>query len=325
MKIIRYKKNGGDIRWGIVENNEVKEIVCDDSVETLHSLMQSGNIKTADTFSYDSLSLLPPTSSRASVYCAGLNYRDHAREVKMPLPQNPIFFTKPSSSLCGARDDIVYPKSVRLLDYEVELAVVIAKKIGKRDEVREDNLADYLLGIAIFNDVSARDVQLSRGQWFLGKSFRTFAPLGPIVQTMDAEVAKRLYALNLELSVIDAQGQNPHAKDQRSNTSEMVFPVHRLIEVLKEWMDLYPGDVIATGTPHGVALRSPSKLQTRIAEIFGIAPAKRIASFLEAEKKTNFRYLEVGDTVTVRIASADGVVDLGAQRCRVVPEEGISE
>lgn len=324
MRLVRFTKQGNHVRWGIVEGDAVKEILCDDSVEKLHSLIQAGNLKTADSFRYDSLSLLPPASSRASVYCAGLNYRDHAREVKMPLPKSPIFFTKPSSSLCGARDDIVYPSSVQLLDYEVELAVIIGKKIGKRDEVRADNLAEYLLGIAAFNDVSARDVQLSRGQWFLGKSFRTFAPLGPIVQTMDDEAAKRLYALNLELSVIDAQGQNPHARGQRGTTSEMVFPVHRLIEVLKERMDLHPGDVIATGTPHGVALRSPSRLQTRIAEIFGIPPAKRIASFLEAEKKTNPRYLRVGDTVTVRIASGDGVVDLGEQRCRIVSEKGLS-
>lgn len=324
MRLIRYKKSDGSEAWGVIDGNIVREIAEVDSIENLHARVRTGAIETSAEVPFGSLYLLPPASSRASVYCAGLNYRDHAREVKMPLPKSPIFFTKPSSSLCGAHDDIIFPGKVQLLDYEIELAVLVGKKIGKNDEVREDNLSDYLLGITIFNDVSARDVQLSSGQWFLGKSFRTFAPLGPVVQTIDDDVLKRLYSLRLELSVIDASGKNPYQKGQMGNTSEMVFPIHTLIGVLAKRMDLFPGDVIATGTPHGVALRSPSRWKNRMAEIFGIPPAKRIASFLESEIHTNRRYLREGDTVIARIFSEDGAVNLGEQRSRVV-SEGVRE
>ncbi len=323
VRLVRYKNEDGVARWGIVQGDAVKEIHCEDSVEELHNQIRQGKIETRATLPVKSIRLLPPTSLCAAVYCAGLNYRDHAREVKMPLPKSPIFFTKPSSSLCGACDDIVYPSVVKLLDYEVELAVVVGRKIGKDDVVDNGNLGDFILGITILNDISARDIQLAGGQWFLGKSFRTFAPIGPIVQTLDEEVVKQLYSLRLELSVVDAHGENPHKKSQSGTTSEMVFPIHKLLEVLKMRLDLHAGDIIATGTPHGVALRSPSRLKTRFAEIFGVPPAKRIASFLEHERKTNPRYLHVGDTVIARIFSEDGTIDLGEQRCRVVHDEGV--
>ena len=270
----------------------------------------------------EGLTPLPPTSGRVQVYCAGLNYRDHAREVRMPLPKNPIFFTKPHGSLCGAFDDIVYPAGVTLLDYEVELAAVVGRRIGADDEVRGDNLHRYLLGITICNDVSARDVQLSAGQWFLGKSYRTFAPLGPVVQTIDGAVYERLYGLDLELTVTDSRGENPFGRGQRGSSGDMVFRIHELIGALQKRTDLLPGDVIATGTPAGVALRSPGRLKSRMAEILGIAPGKRIAMFLDGERAGNRRYLRPGDRLKLGIRSPDGTVDLGEQKNTVVAGAG---
>jgi 2-keto-4-pentenoate hydratase/2-oxohepta-3-ene-1,7-dioic acid hydratase in catechol pathway len=320
---MRYvQENSSGAKWGLVEGNRVVEITNAGSIEELHARAEDNTIRKGGSLPFEGLTPLPPTAGRVQVYCAGLNYRDHAREVRMPLPKSPIFFTKPHGSLCGACDDIVYPAGVALLDYEVELAVVVGRRIGADDEVRGDNLHRYLLGITICNDVSARDVQLSAGQWFLGKSYRTFAPLGPVVQTIDGAVYERLYGLDLELTVTDARGENPHRKGQKGKSADMVFRIHELIGALQKRTDLLPGDVIATGTPAGVALRSPGRLKSRMAEILGIAPGKRVAMFLDGEKAGNRRYLLPGDRLKLGIRSADGTVDLGEQRSTVTAGAG---
>lgn len=308
------RRNGHAAQWGIIEGNQVVEITNAGSVEELHARVLDNSLEKGGSLPLEGLTPQPPTSGRVQVYCAGLNYRDHAREVRMPLPKSPIFFTKPHGSLCGALEDIVYPAGVTLLDYEVELAVVVGRRIGINDEVNGDNLHRYLLGITICNDVSARDMQLSAGQWFLGKSYRTFAPLGPVVQTIDGAVYERLYGLDLELVVTDARGENPHSKGQRGKSADMVFRIHELIGALQKRTDLLPGDVIATGTPAGVALGSPGRLKSRMAEILGIAPGKRIAMFLDGERAHNRRYLRPGDRLKLGIRSPDGTVDLGEQR-----------
>jgi len=323
MKLIRFTRGDShESRWGIVGGDTVTAITNAASVEELHRRARENSLERGESFPLSGCRPLPPITGRVQVYCAGLNYRDHAREVRMPLPKSPIFFMKPGTSLCGAHDDIVYPRDVTLLDYEIELAVIVGRRIGRDDEPNGENLGEYLLGISIFNDVSARDVQLSAGQWFLGKSYRTFAPLGPFVQVIDDDARARLYGLELSLDVRDGHGDNPFHKGQKGNTGDMVFRVHELIRALLERTDLLPGDVIATGTPAGVALRSPGKFKTRVAEILGIAPGKRIAMFLDGERRSNRRYLEIGDRLELSIRSADGKVDLGKQSCAVVADDG---
>ena len=193
-------------------------------------------------------------------------------------PGKPVFFTK-AGALAGAHDDIVYPEGVRP-DYEVELALVVGAPVTRHSVVTADNLPSYILGIAIMNDVSARDVQLAAGQWFLGKSFRTFAPLGPVVQTLDDGVLERLDALELELSAYNALGAPYDYKRQSGTTADMIFRPHELVRRLKEQFDLLPGDVIATGTPRGVALGRPlSRFRARLAEILGHAAGRARGAF----------------------------------------------
>lgn len=321
MKFMRYVAPGmKNPSWGISEDDRVTMVKNVSTVEEVFKALKSGKLHRGASIPLRDCRPLAPTTGRVQVYCAGLNYRDHAREVRMPLPKNPIFFTKPDGSLCGAHDDIVYPRGVTLLDYEVELAVIVGRRIGRDTDMTEDNLGDYLLGLSIFNDVSARDVQLSAGQWFLGKSYRTFAPLGPVVLTIDDEVRARLYSLSLELSVSDVRGGNPFGKGQKGSTGDMVFSISELLRSLAGRTDLLPGDVIATGTPAGVALRSPGRFRSRIAEILGIAPGRRVAMFLDGERSGNNRYLQIGDRLALTIKSADGVVDLGEQRSTVTGE-----
>jgi 2,4-didehydro-3-deoxy-L-rhamnonate hydrolase len=322
MRLLKYNENGSArTRFGIIEEDRVHPLKGLSSVAEVFRALGRSRQLTGRPVPLARAVPLPPTDAGARIFCAGLNYRDHAREIHMPIPKSPIFFTKTADALCGALGTVIYPSGVRLLDYEVELAFIVGRMIGRGDTVRADDIGEFVLGIAIFNDISARDVQLTAGQWFLGKTYRTFAPLGPCVQSLDGPAIERLYRLSLSLQVRDGRGKPYDDKKQSGTTADMVFRAHDLINALKERFDLLPGDVIATGTPSGVALSRPSRLQSRAAEILGIAPGERIRMFIRNELARNTRYLKTGDTIVSRIASADGVVDLGEQRNPVAPEK----
>jgi 2,4-diketo-3-deoxy-L-fuconate hydrolase len=177
----------------------------------------------------------------SKIICIGLNYADHAKEAGSPIPVEPIVFFKASSALCGPNDDLIIPKNSEKTDWEVELAVVIGKKASY---VAEKDADDYIA--VLHNDYSERSFQLERGgQWVKGKSCDTFAPLGPFLATKE-EIAD-VHNLNLWLKVNGKMMQD-------SSTSQLIFKVPFLVHYLSQFMTLYPGDVISTGTPHGVGL-----------------------------------------------------------------------
>ena len=192
--------------------------------------------------------LLPPIQKPGKILCVGLNYRDHAIESKMELPKTPAVFTKFSNALIGSGASIVIPKMTAQPDYEAELAIVIGKRAVK---VAAADWQQYVFGYTILNDVSARDVQLATSQWSLGKSFDTFAPLGPSIVTTD-EVPDP-HTLDIKLSIGGEVLQH-------SNTRELIFKAPDLIAYLSSIVPLDPGDIISTGTPSGVGLgRSPQR------------------------------------------------------------------
>lgn len=179
----------------------------------------------------------------SKIICVGLNYADHARETGAEIPTEPILFFKSTSALCGPFDDVVIPKNSVKTDWEVELAVVIGKKASY---VSEENALDYVAGYCLHNDYSEREYQLERGgNWSKGKGCDTFAPLGPILVTKD-EIPD-VGNLNMWL---DVNGK----RFQTSNTDQLIFNVAQVISYISEFMTLLPGDVISTGTPHGVGL-----------------------------------------------------------------------
>jgi 2-keto-4-pentenoate hydratase/2-oxohepta-3-ene-1,7-dioic acid hydratase in catechol pathway len=173
----------------------------------------------------------------SKIIAVGLNYIDHAKEIKMPLPERPLIFMKPSTSVIGDGEAIVYPPDTKLLHYEGELAVVIkdrAKNVAKEDAAR------FIAGYTCANDVTARDLQAADGQWTRSKSFDTFCPLGPrIVSGIDPK------SLSIVTRVNGTVKQN-------SNTKNMVFDAYDLVSFISGIMTLLPGDVIITGTPAGV-------------------------------------------------------------------------
>ena len=180
--------------------------------------------------------LLPPATP-SKIILVGLNYRDHARELKMDIPRQPILFLKPNTALIAHKQPIKYPQGVSRLDYEAELAVVI----GRRAKFIKPNQAGrYILGYSCLNDVTARDLQKRDGQWTRAKSFDTFCPLGPWLETkLNPENLKIKLYLNGKLK-------------QNSSTANFIFPINCLISFISRIMTLLPGDVISTGTPPGV-------------------------------------------------------------------------
>ncbi|MDH7596930.1 MAG: fumarylacetoacetate hydrolase family protein [Methanothrix sp.] len=190
------------------------------------------------SYELEEVKLLPP-SVPTKVVCVGLNYLEHARELRMDLPDEPIIFLKPPSAVVGHDDEIILPEMSRRVDYEGELAVVISRRCRR---ISADEADDYILGYTCFNDVTARDLQQKDGQWTRSKSFDTFAPVGPWVAQMSVEDAE-------DLSI--STRVNGETR-QRSNTSDLIFGVAELVEFVSSIMTLEPGDVIATGTPPGV-------------------------------------------------------------------------
>ncbi len=183
-----------------------------------------------------SVKFLPPVEP-TKIVAVGLNYIDHAQELNMPVPDEPILFLKPPSAVIGHEDCIVLPEQSQRVDYEGELAVVIGEECRN---IPETMASDYILGYTCFNDVTARDLQSKDGQWTRAKSFDTFAPLGPYIAEID-DPGKLGIQTRVNGRVV-----------QKSNTSNLIFDVFQLVSFISSVMTLKPGDIIATGTPAGV-------------------------------------------------------------------------
>ena len=192
--------------------------------------------------------LLAPVPRPPKVICIGLNYRDHAAEAKLAIPEVPTVFAKFPTSIVGPGHPIVLPKNSMKPDYEAEFVFVIGK--GGR-HIPEERWRDHVFGYTMMNDVSARDFQMATSQWIMGKTFDTFAPIGPAIVSADEISDPQKLAISMTVS-----GEVL----QQSNTSEMIFQIPRLIAFLSSVFTLEPGDIVATGTPAGVGFaRKPPR------------------------------------------------------------------
>jgi len=234
------KSNAGSLSWFDLDSELLKNALAAfgdlrrDGAELLRSIEDGRVIKRADVV------LLAPVPRPGKLICIGLNYRDHAIESKMPIPERPVVFSKFSSSVIGPGEAVVVPSKSEQVDYEAELAVVIGRRAKN---VTPEQAYDYVLGYTIVNDVSARDFQFADGQWQRGKSCDTFAPMGQWIVTTDEIPDPHKLSIKLRLN-----GQTM----QDSSTNQLIFGVPELIAFLSESITLEPGDVIATGTPPGV-------------------------------------------------------------------------
>jgi 2-keto-4-pentenoate hydratase/2-oxohepta-3-ene-1,7-dioic acid hydratase in catechol pathway len=257
MKFVRCRLDGG-VSWGVQESEQV-HLLGDSRVgaPSLQDLLNPSYRRvTQDLLSaqelprvdLEAIDRLAPVTDIGKIVCIGLNYHDHAAEQDQEIPEQPILFAKASTSVTDPGAPIVKPPDIDQLDYEVELGVVIGRTAKA---VAAGEARDYIAGYTVVHDVSARDAQFADGQWFRGKSYDTFAPMGPnLVSENDIEPND----LEVELSV------NGNRK-QQSTTAEFIFNVDELVEYISRAMTLRPGDVISTGTPGGVGVfREPPDL-----------------------------------------------------------------
>ena len=249
MKLLRYGPMGQEKPGLLDRNGQIRDlsgVVRDIDGEALAPASLE-RLRRLDTATLPLVSgsprIGPCVGSVPKIVAIGLNYRLHAQEAGMPIPTEPIFFMKATSSICGPNDDVIIPKGSQKTDYEVELGIVIgstARYVSERDA------AKHIAGYSVVNDVSEREFQIERGgQWTKGKSCDTFCPLGPWLVTAD-EVGD---AGKLQVST-DVNGE----RRQNSNTADLIFGIEHIVSYVSQFMTLLPGDVIPTGTPSGVAM-----------------------------------------------------------------------
>ncbi|WP_254274655.1 fumarylacetoacetate hydrolase family protein [Haloarcula marina] len=256
MQFVRYT-NGGGPEWGVRLDEEIVPLSGLREDVSYQQLTDPGFLQVVEN-AVDAASshaipvgdvrFLAPVPRPGKIICVGLNYHDHAEEQDEEVPERPLLFGKSPSSVTNPGDPIVHPDDLEEVDYEVELGVVIGRTAKN---VSAEEARDYVAGYTAINDVSGRDAQFDDGQFFRGKSYDTFAPMGPTLVPDD-----RLDPANLDV----ACHVNGETK-QSSNTEEFIFDVPAVVEYISGFTTLRPGDVISTGTPGGVGIfREPPEL-----------------------------------------------------------------
>jgi 2-keto-4-pentenoate hydratase/2-oxohepta-3-ene-1,7-dioic acid hydratase in catechol pathway len=262
--------------------------------------------KTVDTATLD---LVSPVTAPCRVVAQMTNYASHVEDSGLDPQAIPLtFFRKTSGSISGPYDEIVRPAHVRCLDYEVEVGLVIGRELPVGTHVTADNWASFIAGLVVTNDVSARDVQLPKTQFFESKSYPTFTPVGPALVLLDIDELKRFGDLRLRLWV------NGELRQDAAVDGDMIYAPCEALAALSRFQRLDPGDLLLTGTPVGTALSAPSKPVEIIASL--LPPAMKWRIFFKKQAQ-NPKYLKNGDIVELAIGTDDGAIDLGRQRTLV--------
>lgn len=253
MKLVTFNTGDYGPRPGLVVAGGIVDLSAEGFKNTIAFMSAAGSVQadvahSKPSIGMDNAKLLAPIPAPPRIFGIGVNYAEHAAESKTETQAVPTVFIVLSSSVVGPDADVILPKASSMVDYEAELAVVIGKP---GYQIPADNAMDYVFGYTVMNDVSARDVQRATTQWSLGKSFPTFAPMGPWIVSKD-EVPDP-HALNISLTIGTEKLQN-------SNTSLLIFKIPALIEYISGIVPLQAGDVISTGTPAGVGMgRTPQR------------------------------------------------------------------
>lgn len=261
-----------------------------------------------ETVPAESLALISPITASCRVVAQMTNFASHVRDAGMAPRAIPLaFFRKSSGSISGPYDDVVRPGHVRFLDYEAEIALVIGQQTPVGSVISGETIADYVAGLVITNDVSARDLQLPKTQFYESKSYPSFTPTGPTLVLFDAEDWSRFGDLRLRLWV------NGEIR-QDMTVADMIYLPVQALQALTRFQHLSPGDLVLTGTPVGTALSAPPKLVGMISNL--LPPATKWRLFFKAQGR-NPKYLKSGDVIEIAISTDDRKVDLGRQRTTV--------
>jgi len=239
MKLVRFLAQGRPA-WGIVNGDEISEL--DGDFFSPFKTRKAGYV-------FSQVKLLPPCNP-SKVVAVGLNYRDHAHELGLAIPEEPVIFLKPATTIIGPGESVIYPGTSSRVDYEAELGVVVKDRTRN---ISPEEAPDHILGYTCANDITARDLQKKDGQWTRAKSFDTFCPVGPWIES------------DLDPGDLLIQSYLNGERRQSSRTSELIFNVHELVSFISGIMTLEPGDLIITGTPAGIGPMKPGdEIEVRI-------------------------------------------------------------
>ncbi|MHA3020630.1 fumarylacetoacetate hydrolase family protein [Mycobacterium sp. BMJ-28] len=310
--IVRYQY-AASIAWGVLHDNTIAPL--DGHYERTADLIEGGEhdwraaARQTGELTLNSVEPLSPVTTPCRVICQGANYRQHAIESGM----NPdarafnLFFDKTDAAITGPHATVTRPTHVALLDHEIELALVMRQTVSAPTSITDDNLHEFVFGITIANDLSARDVQLPEGQFLKGKSYRGFCPIGPVLAVLEPDEFNLLNDLTLRLDVNGAPRQS-------DTTANMLYRPAETLTELTEFCNLSPGDVLLTGTPHGCVATSPPALIRRLAT--ALLPEDKLwTAFIRQNKRKP--YLRPGDVISASIRNASGSIDLGTQRTTI--------
>lgn len=310
LHIVRFQHQN-QIRWGLLQEAHITplDMPCSTTADLLslgYNGVQSAPVIKGERLDIDNVTLLSPITESAKVLCQGANFREHMLDSGMDPDAKSfnLFFTKSSASITGPTGRIIKPDHVKLLDYEIELVLVLGKKTRGPVNITADNLHEYVAGICIGNDVSARDIQLPQMQFHKGKSYRTFCPLGPVLCLLNKHEMHYLDQMHLTLSV------NGEVR-QDDNTADQVFKAAETLTEYSLIADFDPGDVLMTGTPSGCALSVPAPAIVKLSAL--LPEARKWAIFTKMQQRRP-QYLKIGDQMEATIVSTDGRINLGRQR-----------
>lgn len=314
LNVIHFKHNG-HAQWGVVRNGLVTPVPGD--FATTGEFIVANRFERlaaldSPTLRESEVQLLSPVTRKQQFLCQGANYRQHMIESGMDPDAKKfnMIFTKSPDCIVAADSHVVMPGQVRFLDYEIELGLVLKRSINERKTIGDPDLPQYVAGLVIVNDYSARDVQIPQMQFYKGKSFRTFGPVGPHLCLLEPADFPRLRELQLKLTV------NGDVRQDDSTANLVYGPAETLTE-LSGVHDLHAGDLLATGTPAGCALSVPTPAKQRLV---GLLPERKKWELFFKIQGRRSQYLKPGDLVEASIRSADGAIDLGMQRNRIVKE-----
>jgi 2,4-diketo-3-deoxy-L-fuconate hydrolase len=312
--IVRYRQDDR-VHWGLVRAGTITPLEGQfpTTGDVIRHMSTTGRpVGGPDAVDPAGVTILSPITRNQQFVCLGANYRQHMIESGLDpdVKSFNMVFTKAPSCIVPADSNVVRPRRVRFLDYEIELGIVIRRDITAETVVTDANLHEFVAGAVIVNDYSARDIQIPQMQFYKGKSFRSFGPVGPYLCMLEPSDMAALKDLKLTLTV------NGEVR-QSDNTCNLVHGPAETLTELSGVHDLHPGDLIATGTPAGCALSIPSLAMQRLAAL--LPERMRWDAFMRVQAKRS-GYLKPGDVVEASIKSDDGALDLGVQRNLIVEE-----
>lgn len=306
--------------WGVLNGDTVQALSLDLASHTELMAIYFNDRKTFDaaiessTINKADITLHAPMTRKIQLFAQGLNYADHRAESGVeinPEEEENLMFSKSPSSICGPNDDIIRPEGCELLDYEIELGIVLKKDIHQPTEITDNTIGEYIGGLILCNDVSARDIMFGAPmlQWYKGKSYRTFCPAGPVLYLMDNEDISQLYSLDLTLKM------NGKIKQQAS-TDLFIHRPPKTLSDLSQYTNIDAGDCILTGTPGGVL--AGSSLKVALAVLLNFKKDKKRREKFTAAQQSRETFLQPGDFLELEIKSSDGSINLGSQRNMIV-------